>query len=59
MKFFRWGRSFSDEDYSFEVWVAFGRVIFSIARDNYTSCIMHYSINIEVIQKHARPELRA
>ena len=57
MKFFRWGRSFSDEDYSFEVWVAFGRVIFSIARDEYSSGIMHYSINIEVIQKHARPEL--
>lgn len=57
MKFFRWGNVFSDEDYSFEVWVAFGRVVFSIARGEYISGIMHYSINIEVIQKHARPEL--
>ena len=59
MKFFRWGRSFSDEDYSFEAWIAFGRVIFSIARDECLCGIMRYSINMEVIQQHARPELRA
>ena len=57
MKFFRWGRSFSDEDYSFDAWIALGRVIFSIARDDYINGVIHYSINIEVIQSHARPEL--
>ena len=59
MKFFRWGRSFNDEDYSFDVWVAFGRVLFSVARDEGITNLTRYSINVEVIHTNAWSKLRA
>ena len=57
MKFFRWGRSFSDEDYSFDYWIAFGRVVFSVSRCEFPSRLMRYSFDIEVISSHAGPRL--
>ena len=55
MKFFRWGKWFSDEDYSFEAWVAFGRVIFSLSRHCGLSRSIVYSFDIEVIYSDDRP----
>ena len=57
MKFFRWGKWFSDEDYSFEAWIAFGRVIFSLSRQSGLSRSTVYSFDIEVIYSDDRPGL--
>ena len=55
MKFFRWGKWFSDEDYSFEAWIAFGRVIFSLSRHCGLSRSIVYSFEVEVSYSDDRP----
>ena len=57
MKFFRWGKWFSDEDYSCEAWIAFGRVIFSLSRHVGLFRSVVYSFDIEVIDSNDRPGL--
>ena len=57
MKFFRYGVWFSDEDYSCELWAAFGRVIFSLSRHCGLSRSVVYSFDIEVIDSNDRPGL--